>query len=228
MNISSRFYLLGLVLLSLAFSASCGQSRSALKKADYCPTKYKAIALSSKNFKETKVIKKGEEPALAPGKYEYVSSEFYYFDKARDIRIHFTHSRSSAGQESKDVKCIGGKGIKTGMQPLEFQLPFISSIISKTNGKGMISEGLATLSIKPNSNLPWLSYEVKDKSDEKKEGSMKDRYPEYESEQIFAALKKNNLYEYRAQLKDSSDNKSDLSLSEVDVRVLVTYKLVAE
>ncbi|OFZ19370.1 MAG: hypothetical protein A2Z20_01945 [Bdellovibrionales bacterium RBG_16_40_8] len=223
------FFLLTFFLALSYLSACTNGSSSVINKNLYCAHDYNPIKIESDNSYNGKVrVKPGEPFVPQVGTYTYQKSEVYYHDTTQDIKIHLMEFNDKAGVASKNIVCVGGKGISPSMSPISFSVPVVSDIKIIDESHTKIKTRLYQFNVQNIPNEPWLSFSVSEQETDYIDGSPQDIYNGIADvdQFYFMTLKTSPVsHQLAAYLKNSmQDQKSGIEL-DISIRTSVYYKV---
>jgi hypothetical protein len=133
MKINSIRLFLALLSSSLALSAlvGCTSSSPGGTRNDFCGSRYQnPLVLDPKNVVSSTELVSGTAFAPPKGDYGYQGGSIFINDKYNDVRIELIENFDKFGNPGVYTQCAGGRGLMPNMNPLHFEVPFISDILS--------------------------------------------------------------------------------------------------
>ncbi|MEQ1664639.1 MAG: hypothetical protein ABL927_04610 [Bdellovibrionales bacterium] len=208
-------------------STSCSSQGNPISMIPLCPISYKPLDISKSKLYSDKIeVKPGFNPPA--NDYAYSGSELFYYDKTQDIKIHLIDTLTSEGKNKVSVLCVGGTGLKKGMNPLSFDLQFVSDLLIEANGKSQIRNRAYHIDIRERVGEAPLLISADREDIVYVNGSPVDTFLNYDSSTQFflqnaRAPKKFDLHaELTSTLRDSKSNK----VADLEIRTIVHMREV--
>lgn len=125
------------VALSLSLSACSGGGR-ARSITNLCGDPSQPLSIVDNSLVGKVEVKPGTPLELQAADYAYDGADVFYYDYNNDISLQFTHKSKDGKFESKTA-CVGGRGFKPSMAPIDrMNVTFVSNILLNDKGESFV------------------------------------------------------------------------------------------
>lgn len=166
----------------------CTSGGQSFEKNGFCNQKYSPLTLEADANYDKTTLKPGEPflPSTEAQEYAYAGMDFFYFDKANNIKLHLQEvvqdGVANQPSESKlSINCAGGKGIGFGMEPATYTLTFVSDLKTSTDGILLIKTRTVYFDLRPReTGMAWLIKSVTAEDESFKVGAPQDFFADFQ------------------------------------------------